>query len=67
MLSNCNKWTLQIYNINLLLSYKQSWALGVFFKFFNDKNDFLAFFYQVNNLFLHQSYLKSPLTVKLTL
>ena len=30
------------------------------------KNDFFAFFYQVNNIFLHQSYLKSPLPVNLT-
>ena len=29
------------------------------------KNDFLHFF-RVNNLFLHQSYLKSPPPVKLT-
>ena len=37
---------------------EQSWALEVFFNFFNNKNCFFAFFYQVNNLFLHQSYLK---------
>ena len=30
------------------------------------KNDFIYIFYQVNNLFLHQFYLKSPLPVKLT-
>ena len=30
------------------------------------KNEFLGIFYQVDNLFLHQSYLKSPLPVKLT-
>ena len=30
------------------------------------KNDFFCIFYQVNNLFLHQSYLESPLPVKLT-
>ena len=30
------------------------------------KNDFFCIFYQANSLFLHQSYLKSPLPVKLT-
>ena len=30
------------------------------------KNNFLGIFYQVNNLLLHQSYLKNPLPVKLT-
>ena len=30
------------------------------------KNDCIAFFFQINNLFLRQSYLKSPLPVKLT-
>ena len=30
------------------------------------KNVFFCIFYQVNNLFLHQSYLNSPLPVKLT-
>ena len=30
------------------------------------KNDFFCIFYQVNNLFLHHRYLKSPLTVKST-
>ena len=44
----------------------QSWALSVFFKFFDSKKRFFAFFFKVNNLFLHQSYLKSPLSVKLT-
>ena len=37
---------------------------GIFGIFSIKKNDFI--FYQVNNLFLHQSYLKSPLPVKLT-
>ena len=37
-----------------------------FLSFFNNKNDFFALFFQVNNQFLHQSYLKSPLPVKLT-
>ena len=44
----------------------QSWALEVFFNFFNNKKLFFCIFYQVNNLFLHQSYLKIPLPVKLT-
>ena len=42
---------------------EQSWALLVFFIFSIIKNYFVAFFYHVNNLFLHQSYLKSPLPV----
>ena len=37
-----------------------------FFNFFNNKNDFYCTFYHINNLFLHQSYLKNPLPVKLT-
>ena len=41
----------------------QSLALSVFLNFFNNKKCFLHF---NNNLFLHQSYLKSPLPVKLT-
>ena len=44
----------------------QSWALPVFFHFFNNKKLFFCTFYQVSNLFLHQSYLKSPFPVKLT-
>ena len=43
----------------------QSWALSVFFNFFNSKKWFHCIFYQINNLFLQQSYLKSPLPVKL--
>ena len=45
--------------------FNQSWALSVFFHFFNNKN-FCLHFFQVKNLFLHQSYLKSPLPVKWT-
>ena len=37
-----------------------------FLNFFNNKNEFFAFFFQVNHIFLHQSNLKSPLPVKLT-
>ena len=37
-----------------------------FFTFSIIKNDFFCTFYKVNNLFLHQSYLKSSLPVKLT-
>ena len=42
--------------------------LGTFgiFNFFNNKKWFFCIFYQVNNLFLYQSDLKSPLPVKLT-
>ena len=43
----------------------QSWALEVFFNFFNNKW-FFGIFYKVNDLFLNQAYLKSPLPVKLT-
>ena len=39
---------------------------GIFGIFSTIKNYFFAFFYVVNDLFLHQSYLKSPLPVKLT-
>ena len=53
--------------------YQQSCALAVtelsisvFFIFFNNNKLFFGIFCQVNNLFLHQSYLKSPLPVKLT-
>ena len=45
----------------------QSWALSVFLKFFNSKKRFFAFFFKVSDLFLHKSYSKSPLPVKLTL
>ena len=45
----------------------QSWALSVFLNFFNNKKWFFCSFKNhINNLFLHQSYLKSPLPVKLT-
>ena len=44
----------------------QSWALSVFLNIFNNKKWFYCIFHQINNLFLHQSYLKSPLPVKLT-
>ena len=43
----------------------QSWALEVFLNLFNNKKLFFCIFYQVNNLFLHQSYLKSPLPDKI--
>ena len=48
------------------LNKGRSWALEVFFNFFNNKKWFFGIFYKVDNLFLHQSYLKSPLPVKLT-
>ena len=44
----------------------QSWALSEFFHFFNNKKWFFCILYKVDNLFLHQSYLKMPLPVKLT-
>ena len=44
----------------------QRWALSVFLNFFNTKKWYFSNFYQVNNLFLHQSYKKSHLPVKLT-
>ena len=49
-----------------LACHNQRWALSVFFYFFNNKNNFFCIFYQVNNLFLHQSYIKGPLLVKFT-
>ena len=53
---------------NFLCPSDQSWALEVvFLNFFTNKKMFFCIFYQINNLFLHQSYLKSPLPVKLTL
>ena len=45
----------------------QSWALPVFYHFFNNKKWFFCTFYQVNNLFLHQSYLKSPIPSQINL
>ena len=42
------------------LCIRQSWALPVFFHFFNNQKLFFCTFYKVNNLLLHQSYLKSP-------
>ena len=44
----------------------QSWALSVFLNIFNNNKQFFCIFHKVTNLFLHQSYLKSPLPVKLT-
>ena len=44
----------------------QSWALLVYFIFVNNKKWFNCTFYQIINLFLHQSYLKCPLPVKFT-
>ena len=45
----------------------QSWALSVFFNFLNKKIWFVCIFInKFNNLFLHQSYLQSPLPAKLT-
>ena len=44
---------------------RQSWALSVFFSSFNNLKCFFCIFYKVDNLFMHQSYSKSPLSVKL--
>ena len=51
---------------HFLLLSDQSWALEVFSNIFNDEKYFCLHFYQVNNLFLHQSYWESQLSVKLT-
>ena len=65
-----NKSHCELADIKLKLFWKntsmQSWALSVFFNFFNNKKWFFFIFYTVDNLFLHRSYLKSPLPVKLT-
>ena len=45
----------------------QSWALPVFFYFFNNKKWFFCTFYKINNLFLHQSYLKTPTPSQISL
>ena len=50
----------------LAIALLQSWALDVSLNFFNNKKFFFFIFYQVSNLFFHQSYIKSPLSVKLT-
>ena len=52
-----------IRKLSLLLSW--ALALSLFFYFFTHKKWYFCIFYKVNNLFLHQSYLKSPLPVKL--
>ena len=49
------------------LWFNQSWALWVFLKFFITKKWFVFIFYQVNNLFLHQSYSKRPLHSQINL
>ena len=46
--------------------HNQNWALSVFSNFSNNKKLFFFIFHKVDNLFLHQFYLKSPLPVKLT-
>ena len=52
--------------LNETCTVQQRWALSVFFNFFTNKKWFFCIFSKVNNLFLHQSHLKSPLPVKLT-
>ena len=55
--------------MEFLKSYKakkpasaQLCAAVAFFNFFNNNKWFYCIFYQINNLFLHQSYLKPKLT-----
>ena len=61
------KWIGIISMLNHIVVKFKSWALSVFFNFSNNKKWCVCIFYQLNNLFLHQSYLKCPLPVKLTL
>ena len=51
---------LRISNLSRAGHFRYFWIFSII------KNDFFYIFYQVNNLFLHHSYLKSPLPVKLT-
>ena len=65
---SCKLYNVSFYDIKKLLSEKnsprpsianrisQSWALEVFWNFFNNKKLFCCIFYQ--GLFLHQSYSK---------
>ena len=58
-----------VYSVHCTLASQpneQSWALSVFLNIFNSKKWLVCIFYNVNNLFLHQFYLKSPLPVKLS-
>ena len=43
----------------LCIHSQQRWALSVFLNFFKNKKWLFCIFYQVDNLFLHQSYLNS--------
>ena len=54
-----SQWVLcLVRSVQCWKNQNQSWALPVFLNFLH--------FFQVNHLLLHQSYLKSPLPVKLT-
>ena len=67
-------WSRHNLSIVLIVHQDQRWAIAIlgraghfqYFSFFNLKKLFFCIFYQVSNLFLHQSNLKSPLPVKLT-
>ena len=56
---------------NVIISFlpEKLAELGTFgiFEIFDNKKWFVCIFYQVNNLFLHQSYLKSPLPSQINL
>ena len=53
------------YSISYMLSFRAG-HFRYFLLFSMLTNDFFGIFYKVNNLFLHQSYLKSPLPAELT-
>ena len=60
-LNRINWWTAEQYS-----SPESELDFRYFLIFSIIKNYFFCIFYKVNNLFLHQSYLKSPVPVKLT-
>ena len=74
----CSKglWTFCLHSVNRTLTRlaqqntscilaSRAGHFGYFLNLFNNKNDSIAIFFQIN-LSLHKSYLKSPLPVKLT-
>ena len=52
--------------LKIICYFNRAGHFGYFLHFFNNKKWFYCIFHQINNLFLHQSNLKSPLPVKLT-
>ena len=58
----CNRF---IWKINMLFRHAQNTALSVFFNFFTNKKVFFCIFIKLITISA-QSYLKSPLPVKLT-